>query len=175
GTAHDNGHNCFGLADIDDVETGLPVVGLWSLMDSGNLAGSQVQLPDGEIVFATGLLPPSVDPFQRFFIGDALHFVEPSWGVDTPLQNSERHPDMRRIFLSSDEYLLFENRAIAPGDVIALDQDSLTRVVLGPKSPDRFEYDALLPGPGMLVWHIDASVIPFETAFRVNPDYGFNT
>ena len=27
----------------------------------------------------------------------------------------------------------------------------------------------------MLVWHIDASVIPFETAFRVNPDYGFNT
>ena len=25
------------------------------------------------------------------------------------------------------------------------------------------------------MWHIDASVIPFETAFRVNPDYGFNS
>jgi M6 family metalloprotease-like protein len=173
--AHENGHNCFGFADLYDINSGFPVVGLWSLMDSGNLAGSQVQLPNGDIIFATGLLPPSVDPFQRFFIGDALHFNEPQWGVATALENGERHADMRRIYLSSDEYLLFENRAISPGDVITLDQDSLTRVVLGPKTPDRFEYDALLPGPGVLVWHIDASVIPFSTAFRVNPDYGFNT
>ena len=173
--AHECGHLFFGLADVYDISSGFPVVGLWSLMDSGNLAGSQVQLSNGDIIFATGLLPPSVDPFQRFFVGDALHFPEPAWGVDTPLENSERHPDMPRIFLSSDEYLLLENRAVAPGDVIALDQDSLTRVVLGPKSPDQYEYDALVPGPGVLVWHIDASVIPFETAFRVNPDFGFNS
>jgi len=91
------------------------------------------------------------------------------------LTDSERHPDMRRIFLTSDEYLVLENRHISPADVIALDQDSTSRVVLGPASPDRFEYDALLPGPGVLVWHVDASVIPFETAFRINPDYGFNS
>src|SRR5262249_11191816 len=68
--AHECGHNFFGLADVYDVNSGFPVVGLWSLMDSGNLAGSQVQLPDGDIIFATGLLPPSIDPFQRFFVGD---------------------------------------------------------------------------------------------------------
>jgi len=173
--AHENGHNIFGWADLYDVSTGLPVVGEWSLMDSGNLVGTEVNLPNGEIVFAIGLLPPSTDPFHRFFGGDRLTFVEPVWGDTTTLQNSERHPDMKRIFLSSDEYLVLENRAIAPGDTILLDQDSTSRVILGPKSPDAYEYDALLQGPGTLVWHIDASVIPFETAFRYNDDFGFNT
>jgi M6 family metalloprotease-like protein len=173
--AHENGHSFFGFADIYDIESGFPVVGLWSLMDSGNLAGSQVGLPNGDIIYATGLLPPSVDPFQRFFIGDALHFVEPAWSETTTVRDVERHPDVSRVFLTSDEYLLLENRSIAAPDTISLDQDSTSRVILGPKSPDRYEYDALLPGPGILVWHIDASVIPFYTAFRVNPDYGFNS
>ncbi|TMQ72439.1 MAG: hypothetical protein E6K80_02755 [Candidatus Eisenbacteria bacterium] len=173
--AHENGHNCFGFADVYDIESGLPVVGLWSLMDSGNLAGSQIGLPNGDVIFATGLLPPSVDPFQRFFTTDALHFTEPGFGDTTLIRNDERFADIRRIYLTSDEYLLLENRAIAPADTVQLDQDSTSRVVLGPKSPDRFEYDALLPGPGLLIWHVDASVIPFETAFRINPDYGFNT
>ena len=82
---------------------------------------------------------------------------------------------MRRVTLSSDEYLLLENRYLAPADTVRLDQDSVTHVVLGPKSPDRYEYDALLPGSGILVWHIDESVIPFSTSLRVNADYGFNT
>jgi M6 family metalloprotease-like protein len=173
--AHENGHNLFGFADLYDIRTGFPVVGLWSLMDSGNLAGSEVALPGGDVIFATGLLPPSLDPFHRFFCGDSLRFAEPSWGDTIAVRDGQRHADMRRVFLSSDEYLVLENRAIAAGDTIELDQDSTTRVVLGPKSPDRFEYDALLPGPGMLLWHVDASVVPFETAFRVNPDFGFNT
>jgi hypothetical protein len=49
-------------------------------------------------------------------------------------------------------------------------------VVLGPKTPDKFEYDALVPGGGLLVWHIDATNIPFETGLRVpSGDYGFNS
>jgi M6 family metalloprotease-like protein len=173
--AHESGHNLFGMADLYNVVSGYPVVGLWSLMDSGNLTGSKILLPNGEETFATGLLPPSVDPFQRSFTTDILHFVEPAFGETTLVRASERYPDMRRIYMTSDEYLVFENRDIAPGDVIELDQDSTSRVILGPKTPDRFEYDALIPGPGLLVWHIDASVIPFETAFRVNPDYGYNS
>ena len=173
--AHENGHNLFGLADLYNVQTGFPVVGLWSLMDSGNLAGTQVQLPNGDIIYAVGLLPPSIDPFQRFFTGTGLSFREPAWGDTARLRESERHPDMLQVFLSSDEYLLVENRWIAPGETIDLDQDDDTKVFLGPRTPDRYEYDSLLPGPGLLVWHIDASVIPFETAFRVNPDFGFNS
>ncbi|MFI5371172.1 MAG: FG-GAP-like repeat-containing protein [Candidatus Eisenbacteria bacterium] len=173
--AHENGHNFFGFADLYNVDTGFPVVGEWSLMDSGNLAGSQVQLPSGDIIYAVGLLPPSVDPFQRFFIGDALAFRDVSWGDTLAVQNGERFPDMRRLWQSSDEYLLIENRYLTPSATVNLDQDSTTRVILGPKNPDRYEYDALLPGTGLLVWHIDVSVIPFETAFRYNSDGSFNT
>jgi M6 family metalloprotease-like protein len=173
--AHEQGHNLWGFADLYDINTGYPTVGYWSLMDSGNLVGSLVQTPLGETIYAVGLLPPSVDPFQRFFIGDQLNFVDVSYGDTMRIANSERNPDMRRLWMSSDEYLLLENRAIAAGDTLRLDQDSTTRVVLGPESPDQYEYDALLPGPGLLIWHIDASVIPFSTALRQNNDYGWNT
>ena len=173
--AHESGHNFFGFFDLYNVLTGLPVVGYWSLMDSGNLVG--VRVPFGrDTLFATGLLPPSTDPWQRFFLNEALAFPEVAYGGgSTALANSERNPDVRRVTLSSDEYLLLENRYLAPADIVLLDQDSLTRVILGPKDPDRFEYDALLPGTGILVWHIDESVIPFSTSMRVNADYGFNT
>jgi M6 family metalloprotease-like protein len=174
--AHEAGHNLLGLADLYNVTTGYPVVGYWSLMDSGNLLGSRVMLKDGTEIYATGLLPPSVDAWQRAFTTDILAFPEVDYSGDsTAIENSERHPDVRRVTLSSDEYLLLENRYLAPADVVVLDQDSISRVVLGPKSPDRYEYDALLPGGGILVWHIDESVIPFGTSLRVNADFGFNT
>src|SRR5204862_1747667 len=59
--AHECGHLMFGFADVYDVEVGRPIVGYWSLMDSGNLVGTIVQLPDKTELFATGLVPPSVD------------------------------------------------------------------------------------------------------------------
>ena len=174
--AHEAGHNLLGFSDLYNVETGYPVVGYWSLMDSGNLLGSRVTLKDGTEIYATGLLPPSVDPWQRAFATDVLAFPEVDYRGDSiALANSERNPDVRRVTLSSDEYLLLENRYLAPADTVRLDQDPVTHVVLGPKSPDRYEYDALLPGGGILVWHIDESVIPFSTSLRVNADYGFNT
>ncbi len=180
--AHECGHLLFDLADLYNVATGQSVVGAWSLMDSGNLVGSQVILPGGEIGFATGLLPPSVDPFQRAFISPQIPpFQEVSYGDTVVYRSSARHPDIRKVTLSSDEYLLLENRWLAPADVVTLDQDSTTRVILGPDSPDRYEYDALLPGSGIVVWHIDESVIPLEsyfpvdTALRANPDLGWNT
>lgn len=186
--AHENGHNLFGFADLYDVFTGEPEVGYWSLMDSGNLVGAPFLLPDGSESFAVGLVPPSVDPFQRFFTTDLLTFKDVTDDTMT-IADSERNPDIRRLWLSSDEYLLLENRAIAATDSVPLDQDSTTRVILGPKSPDRFEYDTLLPSlphvvgtpplasGGILAWHIDASSIPFLTATRIDPytDYGFNS
>ena len=83
-------------------------------MDSGNNVGSTVVLPDGSEVFATGLIPPSIDPFQRFFTTDVLDFVEPSFTAPTPVQNGERFPDMKRIFLTSDEYLILETVSCRP-------------------------------------------------------------
>jgi M6 family metalloprotease-like protein len=183
---HEAGHNLLGLADLYNVDTGYPVVGYWSLMDSGNLLGARVLLRDGTEIYATGLLPPSVDPWQRAFATDILAFPEVDYGGGSiALENSERHPDMRRVTLSSDEYLLLENRYLAPtpeepppdapDGQFLLKQDSTSHVILGPVYPDSLEYDALLPGGGILVWHIDESVIPYETSLRINPGYGLNT
>jgi M6 family metalloprotease-like protein len=181
--AHECGHNFFGFADLYNIDTGLPVVGFWSLMDSGNQVGSIVVLPDGTELFATGLLPPSIDPWHkfRFMLRDILPVPEVDYGQTMPLQNIERHPDCRRVTLSTDEYLMIENRYQSP-DTVRLDQDDSTRVVLGPKSPDRYEYDALAPGSGTLVWHIDESVIPLEFSFPIDtalratpPNYGVNS
>jgi len=173
-TAHESGHLIFGFDDVYNIETGFPVVGEWSLMDSGNLVGSQVLQPDGSIIFATGLLPPSVDPFQRFLVGDALSFPEASVGDTMTFLDGERHPDMKSVTLSSDEFLLLENRYQLPADVVQIETDPVTHVILSPR-PDSLLYDALLPGDGMLVWHIDTSVLPFVGSLRINPDYGFNT
>jgi M6 family metalloprotease-like protein len=180
--AHEAGHLFFNMADLYNIQNGFPVVGYWSLMDSGNLVGSIVVLPDSTELFATGLLPPSVDPFQKTFISEGGFVpVEVDYGDTTEYRSIQRHRDVRKVTLSSDEYLLLENRYLAPAEAVSLDQDSVTRVILGPKDPDRYEYDALLPGGGMLVWHIDESVIPLEayfpvdTALRANPDLGWNT
>ena len=176
--AHENGHNFFGFGDVYDIETALPVVGLWSLMDSGNLVGARVQRPDGEI-FAVGLLPPSVDPFQRNFILDEglLQYRTPGPAdiAPFPIANSERNNDFVKLDLSSDEYVILENRYLSPAAAVHLLSDDTTHVVLGPRDPDRFEYDALLPGGGILAWHVDESVIPFTQSLRYNPDFGFNT
>lgn len=178
--AHENGHNFFGFGDIYDISTALPTVGYWSLMDSGNLLGARLLTSQGEI-YAVGLLPPSIDPFQRDFAtiseSGILSFRRPG-AADTAafaLHGSQRTNDFVKLDLSSDEYLILENRYLAPAAAVRLKQDDSTRVVLGPLLPDTLEYDALLPGGGVLAWHVDESVIPFTTSLRVNPDFGFNS
>ncbi len=174
--AHENGHNVFGFLDVYDIESGYPVCGYWTLMDSGNLLGSRVILKDQSEIYAVGMLPPSIDPFQRNFLADGMDIRVPTWGDTMAVANNERHNVFYKVPLSSDEYLLLENRYLSPADtLLELDADSLTKVVLGPKLPDRYEYDALEPGPGMLVWHVDESVVPFDRSLRVNPDYGLNS
>lgn len=178
--AHENGHNFFGFGDVYDIETALPTVGYWSLMDSGNLVGARVLSSSGEI-FVVGLLPPSLDPFHRDFATTGartlLQFRQPG-ATDTAafaLHGSQRSNDFVKLALSSDEYVILENRYLSPAAAVRLLQDDTTRVVLGPRDPDRYEWDALLPGSGVLAWHIDESVIPFLTSLRINPDFGFNT
>jgi hypothetical protein len=157
-------------------------------MDTGNLAGAVVQQPSGGPIYAVGLLPPSIDPFQRFFVGDAIQITEASYdGASDSLLDIERHPDVRSVTLTSDEFVLLENRAIAAGDTLVLDQDTTSHVILGPKEPDQYEYDALLPvwpqghpkegqpSGGILAWLVDTSVLTFTTSLRVNDDFGFNT
>ncbi len=175
--AHENGHNLFGFLDVYDIQSGYPVCGYWSLMDSGNLAGSRVLLKDSTEIYAVGILPPSIDPLQRGWLNaPGMDVREPAWGDTFTVAGNERSNVFYRLPLSSDEYLLIENRFLSPADtLLQLDADSVSHVILGPKSPDRFEYDALEPGGGLLVWHVDDSVIPYLWSLRVNEDYGLNS
>jgi M6 family metalloprotease-like protein len=175
--AHENGHNIFGFLDVYDIESGYPVCGYWSLMDSGNLAGSRVLLKDGSEIYAIGFLPPSIDPLQRNWqFSSGMDLREPVWGDTMAISGNERSNVFYKVPLSSDEYLLMENRYQSPADtLLQLDSDSTTKVVLGTRLPDAYEYDALVPGGGILVWHVDESVVPYTWSLRVNPDYGLNS
>lgn len=181
--AHECGHLLFGFYDVYDVNSGIPVTGYWDLMDYGNGLGSIVQLASGEEIYATGFMPPSIDPWQRlrFMLLDVVPVPEVVFGDTVTLSRSDRDPSFRHVKLSSEEYLLLENRFLPPGELLEVDQDSVTRVVLGPKSPDPYAYDALLPGGGVVVWHVDESVpvletsFPIDTAVRANPDFGLNS
>ncbi|MFN8587954.1 MAG: FG-GAP-like repeat-containing protein [Candidatus Eisenbacteria bacterium] len=174
--AHENGHNLFGFIDVYNVDNGYPMCGLWSLMDSGNLVGSRVLLADDTEIFAVGMLPPSVDPFQRAFIGDGMDIRVPVWGDTVAIERNQKHNVFYKLPFSSDEYVLLENRYLSPADtLLKLDSDSVSRVILGPELPDPYEYDALLPGGGILAWQVDESVVPFEWSLRTNPDYGLNS
>ncbi len=84
--------------------------------------------------------------------------------------------------LSGSEYFIVENRPydINGDGVVYLEADSTTGVIMGPRNipqevtdslgvaPDtlgQYEVDYLLPGEGLLIWHVDNKAI--EDAFRI--------
>src|SRR5207342_3467822 len=85
------------------------------------------------------------------------------------LKSSQLENRILRVPLGADEFLLVENREydLNGDNSLWLDRDSTTNVIQGPGTPPgapgdtaaQYEYDFLLPGQGILVWHIDETVI----------------
>ena len=168
--AHESGHNCFGLYDALDVRADSTVVGFWSLMDAGPRVGAIVMLPDMSLVFATGLLPPSIDPWNRQFLSSSIVATEIAVGDTVQLMEVAGGTNrIRRVTLNADEYLLIEWRFVDGTATIALLRDPVTGVVLGPELPNPLAYDALLPGGGVLIWHVDDFVIRRDFALNMDP------
>jgi len=174
--AHEFGHLVFGWRDVYDVQSGLPTVGYWSLMDVGNLVGNAVTLPSGTAVYATGILPPGVDPWQKRLVYDDMPAApEPPYGQDALLGDIEENFTVFKVPISGDEYLLLENRLddVNENGQLEITRDPVTGVILGPSAADTLEWDFLVPGPGMLAWHVDESVADFFGP-RADPNYGLN-
>jgi M6 family metalloprotease-like protein len=191
--AHEFGHTQ-GLPDLYDIYTFFPAVGVWSNMDSGYLLATALQdAQSGNIVVASGVMPTSLDPWCKSLLWpNGLEFTDPERSLTTSLRATQLDDRLLYVPLDGDEYLLVENRQTdLNGDFsLYLDRDSTTKVILGPglSSDDPSdtlgdkEYDFLLPGQGILAWHIDPSVFCVETGDttfacgpNANPDFGVNS
>jgi M6 family metalloprotease-like protein len=163
--AHEFGH-ILDLVDLYNIYNGVPQVGYWSLMDSGeNISAIVVDPVTGDEFLADGIFPTSLDPWSKLQIFPETvlpRVVEERW--EGALQAIERGPGFPLVVLDGLEYFLVENRAtdLDGNGFPFVQQDSTTGVFLGPVDDPgnpgaggRLEYDAVLPGGGILIWHID--------------------
>ena len=77
---------------------------------------------------------------------------------------------IRRVVLNDDEYLLIENRFLAPDVAVELEQDPTTHVVLGPRYPEPARVRFPAAGGGVLIWHVDEFVIRRDFALNMDPE-----
>ena len=160
--AHEFGHQ-LGLVDLYNTQNFMTQVGDFSLMDD-NAQNTGVDVGYG--IFVTGVLPVYPDAWSKAYLG----FVEPveiKSQSDIQLYASEMLTDQLQLIkipITPEEYFLLENRQVDLDNdhSSGLRIDSFTNVILGPidtltRKYNR-EYDALLPGSGILIWHVDEGV-----------------
>lgn len=157
--AHEFGHQ-LGLLDLYYVNDFSNCVGYWGMMDNGD--GIAFQDEEGRII--AGVLPPSFCIYSKMRLG----WIEPL-ELESGVYSAEAtaiSPSGYRATVSADEYFLFENREtdIDGDEIVYLKSDF--GVVSGPTTADgdstTSEYDAGLPGSGLLIWHIDESISAWE-------------
>lgn len=195
--AHEFGH-ILGLPDLYNTRTGFPMVGWFSIMDSGHNIGAILVDPDSTEVEVFGALPSSFDAWcrQQLFGNtdpDAINAPGNGWlipriatveeSLATDLGAVLLDHRLIRVPIHDSEYYLVENRELEyDGNGFPIIRaDPTTGVILGPiadstiTNPNgRLEYDALLPSGGLLIWHIDDRVLyqdlmdPFGVNTNIN-------
>ncbi len=189
--AHEFGHQ-LGFFDLYDVLTFVPMVGMFSLMDSGEqLFGSVWDSTAQKLVFVRGAIPASIDPWTKlmffpegvdaFWVDSADTLTLPAVQLGNrmalvPIGGQGVIEDPAAAPNAASEYFIIENRPYdlnADGSVI-LEADPQSGVFLGPSNiarettdslgvpPDDlgvYESDYLLPGSGLLIWHVDNAAI----------------
>lgn len=160
--AHEFGHQ-LGLIDLYNTSNFFTQVGDFSLMDNNGF-GTAVDF-GYSVGRVFGALPVFPDAWSRAYLG----FVEPvvyRQGSSIQLVAAEMTSNdtkIAKIPISEYEYYLLENRSInITGRETYILGDKTTSVMMGPyDNVDKVlttEYDLLLPGSGILIWHVDERV-----------------
>ncbi len=174
--------NQLGLQGLSNFEDGLPAVGDWSLMDTGNIGvassarlGLQGLRDDPADTVLIGFIPSRMLAWSRIQLGwltpkivtrnDTVRIVAPH--VDADLPRAVRVP------ISATEYFLLENRPSRLALEGRVPQIEFSRPGAGVwLSVD--DYDAFIPGSGLLIWHVDDAVIRAsdgDSPINSNPGY----
>ncbi|HUU45968.1 MAG TPA: hypothetical protein VM118_09560 [Acidobacteriota bacterium] len=199
--AHEFGHQ-LGLVDLYNTDFASPFawatqIGNFSLMDNN---GANIAVWDSVgsgIVVVHGALPVYPDAWSRVYLGFLdVTILPPQQNTAMSVWAAEglNHPQVWKVPISETEYYLLENRQQDLDDLEpSLRLDSATNVVLGPAGPPppepeegepdppppdfTREYDFLLPGRGLLIWHIDEAVAAadFDTTDDVPNNFLANT
>ncbi len=162
--AHEFGHQ-LGLIDLYSTETFITQVGDFSLMDNNAAnTGGEISV-NGRLRLLFGSLPVYPDAWSRAYLGmvavDTVRVDPQAFVYAAELE--EKSPQVVLVPITASEYFLIENRRIDIDDepITAILADSVTNVILGPVDSERQftrEYDYLLPGNGILIWHVDEAV-----------------
>jgi M6 family metalloprotease-like protein len=161
---HEFGHQ-LGLVDLYDTRTGMTQVGDLSLMDYNGF-GVNIDLGETVPVLVQGVMPIFPDAWSRAYLG-FVDVVKVTSANNIKVLAAELDTNFNQVLMvpiNANEYFLVENRRTdIDGDgVTNLKADSATDVILGPRSPgnpaNNREYDFLIPGSGMVIWHIDELV-----------------
>ncbi len=159
------GHQ-LGLPGLSNFADGLPALGSWSLMDVGANAWGYVRTDS--LAWVRGFAPPHPMAWSKMQLG----WIEPVVvRRDTVLSllatdRSGDLPKAVRIPIDAREYFLLENRqqrgqrGVVEGEDeetmwIDLDQVTIDEGVWVAME----EYDAFVPGSGVLIWHVDEGVM----------------
>lgn len=164
--AHEFGHQ-LGLVDLYSTATFMSQLGDFALMDNNGFGtGIDFNFPVGRVFGAVPLYPMA---WSRAYLGfvDVVDFRQ---GSDIELVAAEIVSEgikVARVPISDKEYYLLENRLVeVDGLSTGAQVDSATNVILGPAYVDPVsgditrsrEYDFLMPGSGVLIYHVDERV-----------------
>ena len=159
------GHQ-LGLPGLSNFAAGLPALGGWSLMDVGANASGYVRTDS--LAWVTGFAPPHPMAWSKMQLG----WIEPVVvRRDTVLSllATDRNGDLPkavRIPIDAREYFLLENRQQRGQRGVVEDEDE-EKVWIDPDQVTieesvwvaMEEYDAFVPGSGVLIWHVDEGVM----------------
>jgi M6 family metalloprotease-like protein len=160
---HEFGHQ-LGLIDLYDTRTGMTQVGDFSLMDYNGF-GVNIDLGETVPVLVQGVMPIFPDAWSRAYLG-FVDVVEVTSANNIKVLAAELDTNLNQVLMvpiNADEYFLVENRQIdIDRQQATLQADETTDVIMWPRSTtnpeNNREYDYLMPGSGMVIWHIDELV-----------------